>query len=66
MRDQRDPQKIGERLALIRKHDFPTKPFHYIVDVEARTEPPAPDYDSAHMGPLEKYGDPRKLPSTMP
>jgi len=65
LRDLRDPEKIGKRLLRIRQEDFPHKPFHYIVDVEARTEPPAPDYvDPA--SPVEKYGDPRLLPSTLP
>ena len=68
MRDLRDPGKLGEML--LRLHAAPSsvypshKPLHYTANVAPPHTLNVPDYRDETT--LEKYGDPRDLPSTLP
>lgn len=67
MRDLRDPSELGHKLlesrAGYRRAGLPQgTPLHECAD---RWPLHVRNYD-ANPGPLEKYGDPTKIPSTMP
>lgn len=63
MRDLRDPAKLGLALeGLATGHDARLR---FIYDKYRMNLDRVPDYDH-DPGPLERYGDPRKIPSTMP
>ena len=51
MKDNRDPQELGEKYLELRKAGVP-------LDVAVTI--PAPDF-SSNEGPVEKYGDPREV-----
>ena len=62
-RDLRDPKRLGEALEILRqKHPEISMPalVNIVRDIDV------PNYDAEHIGPIEKYGDPRTLPTTMP
>lgn len=63
MRDQRDPLKLGE-LYLTLRRKYEGEAVETLMKHLAQCE--CPNYDSEHIGPIEKYGDPRGLPSTLP
>lgn len=63
MRDKRDPQKLGE-LYLVLRQKHPDHDVGQVMRELAKCG--CDDYDAEHIGPLEKYGDPRALPSTLP
>lgn len=60
MRDLRDPNELGLKLLATAKQNKMT-----VRMVYASGAIHVQDYDH-NPGPIEKYGDPRKLPSTMP
>jgi hypothetical protein len=62
MRDLRDPTELGRKL-LFYRHASPAVVKTSVIADEAPLH--VRDYD-ANPGPIEKYGDPTKLPSTMP
>lgn len=65
-RDLRDPTELGNKLLYAaqhrRAHGDKTKPLSYVAD---HAPLGVPDYANS-QGPIEKYGDPTKIPSTMP
>lgn len=63
MKDLRDPVLLGE--ALVESRDYFGKPLSQIYDDFRGLLEDCPDYDH-NPGPIEKYGDPRLIPSTMP
>jgi hypothetical protein len=63
LRDQRDPQALGEIYLRLRQK-YPNNSVSDLINEMNLNE--CQDYDAVHMGPLEKYGDPRVLPSTLP
>lgn len=67
MRDLRDPQELGAALLRIaasaRPRPFPGSGLSRFADSPVLFG--VPDF-SSDEGPVERYGDPRKLPSTMP
>lgn len=66
MRDLRDPSKLGEGLLSLRHHlGQPLMPLSELFDAHRSLLYHSPDYDH-NPGPVEKYGDPRLLPSTLP
>lgn len=50
MRDQRDPQKLGEKYLELRKKG---------LDIETAVQMPVEVFDAEHQGPVEKYGRPQ-------
>lgn len=66
MKDLRDPTELGQKLLYAaqhrRAHGDNTKALSFVADHAPLN---VPDYDH-NPGPIEKYGDPTKLPSTMP
>lgn len=65
MKDNRDPSELGNKLLHVRKtpvNNFDRSPLSFVAD-----HAPLRVRDHvANPGPIEKYGDPTKLPSTMP
>lgn len=61
MNDRRDPTALGEALLAVREL-HPRSPLSAVYD---RSTFRTPDH-KADPSPLEKYGDPRTLPTTLP
>lgn len=64
MKDLRDPLLLGWELLRLR-HSFEKRPLHVLYDVHQSALHSTPRYYDED-GPVEKYGDPRLIPSTMP
>lgn len=62
LKDLRDPKLLGAKLLEVHSWDKGV-PLHQTASFAGGWK--IPDYD-ANPGPIEKYGDPTKLPSTMP
>lgn len=60
MRDLRDPILLGRLIIAVRSN----KRSGFLSDTLGSRYLSAPDY-SHNPGPIEKYGDPTKLPSTL-
>ena len=58
-RDLRDPRELGERLLHL------TGWFGSVREAYDKFRPHVPNY-SSNLGPIEKYGRPQDLPSTLP
>jgi hypothetical protein len=64
MTDRRNPVLLGSEILRLR-HSFEKRPLHVLVDVHQAALHATPRYYDED-GPIEKYGDPTKLPSTLP